>query len=97
MAGHTPEPWHISEYANGYKGWIEDAQNELVAHAPPPKSLAERYANAERIVACVNACKGINPEAVPDLLAAAEEAARVLCGGAAHDLLAAEIAKAKGG
>lgn len=26
-------------------------------------------ANGERIVACVNACKGINPKAVPDLLA----------------------------
>ncbi len=31
-----------------------------------------REANAARIVACVNACAGINPEAVPDLLAAAE-------------------------
>jgi hypothetical protein len=29
-------------------------------------------ANARRIVACVNACEGINPEAVPDLLAACE-------------------------
>ena len=27
-------------------------------------------ANAEHIVACVNACEGINPEAVPDLLKA---------------------------
>lgn len=27
-------------------------------------------ANARRIVACVNACQGLNPEAVPDLLAA---------------------------
>ena len=29
-------------------------------------------ANAERIVACINACEGINPAAVPDLLAACE-------------------------
>lgn len=27
-------------------------------------------ANAERIIACVNACQGINPEAVPDMLEA---------------------------
>lgn len=29
-------------------------------------------ANAARIVACVNACEGINPEAVPDILRALE-------------------------
>ncbi len=34
--------------------------------------------NAERIVACVNACEGINPEAVPELLKAAKTV---------HDLL----------
>jgi hypothetical protein len=28
--------------------------------------------NARRIIACVNACRGINPEAVPELLAALE-------------------------
>lgn len=28
--------------------------------------------NAARIVACVNGCEGINPDAVPDLLAALE-------------------------
>ncbi len=30
-------------------------------------------ANAERIVACVNACEGINPEAVPELLDALQD------------------------
>lgn len=29
-------------------------------------------ANAERIISCVNACEGINPEAVPELLAITE-------------------------
>ena len=30
----------------------------------------EEKANAKRIVACVNACAGINPEAVPEVLEA---------------------------
>jgi hypothetical protein len=30
----------------------------------------QQEANAARIAVCVNACEGINPEAVPDLLAA---------------------------
>jgi hypothetical protein len=30
----------------------------------------ENEANAIRIVACVNACEGINPEAIPDMLEA---------------------------
>ncbi len=37
--------------------------------------VAESYghtANAEHVVCCWNACEGINPEAVPDLLAACE-------------------------
>ena len=37
---------------------------------------AEVEANAERIVACVNACEGINPEAVPVLLEALQEIAK---------------------
>ena len=40
----------------------------------------EKLANAVRIVACVNACAGINPEAVPDLLATLRDIVRL------HDL-----------
>ena len=35
-------------------------------------------ANAGRVVACVNACKGINPKAVPDLLETAKTFVAVL-------------------
>lgn len=35
-------------------------------------STDEQRANRDRIVACVNACAGINPEAVPSLLKACE-------------------------
>ena len=35
-------------------------------------ATAEDYGNAQHLVACWNACEGINPEAVPDLLATLE-------------------------
>lgn len=37
-----------------------------------------QLANAERFVACWNACEGINPEAVPELLRMGESAAGML-------------------
>ena len=37
---------------------------------------SEVEANARRIVACVNGCEGINPEAVPDLLEALKTIAK---------------------
>ena len=37
-------------------------------------SLEEREANAQHLAACWNACEGINPEAVPDILAALDAA-----------------------
>ena len=36
--------------------------------------------NAKRLAGCWNACKGINPEAVPDLLEALEEAEAMFSG-----------------
>ena len=72
--GHTREPWHIEYECN-----IFSENHRLVASAGGYQTNAENdrhrlenEANARRIVACVNACEGINPEAVPDLLAACE-------------------------
>lgn len=78
MSKHTPEPWeygtfpkwqpgrsnyHVvrpqGEFPHG--GWIAD-------FGYPCDDVAE--ANAQRAVACVNALAGINPEAVPDVVAA---------------------------
>ena len=78
-AEHTPEPWQCFEKAGDdssgaipvgnldlpYVGLIRYSQN-------PKTSLKIAEANAERIVTCVNACAGINPESAPDLLAACE-------------------------
>lgn len=41
---------------------IQTEQGELLCYAEPEK--------ADRIAACWNACEGINPEAVPDLMEA---------------------------
>lgn len=38
----------------------------------------DEKANADRIVACVNACAGINPDAVPDVVAALRACEREL-------------------
>lgn len=63
-AKHEPEPWILGGCSgravttpSGYAGdgFIADV---------------DTLANAARIVACVNGCKGINPEAVGDLLEA---------------------------
>lgn len=69
-AKHTPEPWAVGDDINIDCG---------VCTADKEFGVAEtqlRYvdldiadANARRIVACVNACNGINPAAVPMLMA----------------------------
>jgi len=56
---HTPEPWKNDP--------------ELGVLSLFWKSVEETDANAARIVACVNACAGINPEAVPELVNALTE------------------------
>ena len=101
---HTPEPWRqFTEL--GTIGDVVDSKGRAVAQAQEtgnfergaPEGLAERNANAARIVACVNGCAGINPDAVPDLLAALEAAVLSEQLDKHHDLMArAAIAKAKG-
>lgn len=59
---HAPEPW----LADGciIVSSARDSSSMCVA-------IATTRANAARIVACVNACAGLAPEVMPDLLAAA--------------------------
>jgi hypothetical protein len=58
MTAHTPEPWKLSQ-----DGTITNAEGYVTLLSQSPQART----NAARIVACVNACAGINPEAVPDL------------------------------
>lgn len=74
---HTPEPWVFDTLDD--KIWLlssdDDYLIELVTSDAEGKcrSYQEAYANAERILECVNGCKGVNPNALTDLMAAAEE------------------------
>lgn len=66
---HTKEPWVYKSGAIVTENGAPIAQMDLETDEIEP---AEQYTNANRIVACVNACAGINPEAIPDLLLALE-------------------------
>jgi hypothetical protein len=70
-AEHTPEPW-TAEYHETAKRWYVDSGGNPGQFQLRPTSYmgaAEMDANARRIVACVNACKGI-PTSVLEELAA---------------------------
>jgi hypothetical protein len=54
---HSPEPWEVVPH--GYEGFQIKTQNGGEIFTRPAQM---RYTNAERIVACVNACQGIPTE-----------------------------------
>ncbi|MEN6550004.1 MAG: hypothetical protein ABFE07_28505 [Armatimonadia bacterium] len=75
---YAPEPWQVEE--EGEVSWISSTHpragvGDLVCN-PPERDLRHSLrrwpANARRIVECVNACRGINPRAVPQLVALAQ-------------------------
>ena len=66
MSEHTPGRLHVGSH---YRTDVESREGR-VAECRMGTSRGE--ANAAHIVACVNACEGINPEAVPELLEAAK-------------------------
>ena len=76
MNKHTPGPWQAmllpedTQGVLGHRFWIRaESGAEDGNMCISDISLRDSdMANARRIVACVNACEGINPEAVPDLL-----------------------------
>ena len=74
---HTPEPWKVTVQENGYV-CIETAygtHRDILTG----DFITLKASNAERIVACVNACEGLNPEAIPEMLEALQEMVSVAC------------------
>jgi hypothetical protein len=65
-AAHTPEPWYVAEGRSGPSLRLDNHGIAGVMMVPAS------FANLSRAASCVNSCAGINPEAVPDLLAALE-------------------------
>ena len=77
-AKHTPEPLKVLDPGGYAPVWISTEDETLLAKmhegsadgpAPPCDQL---LADAHRWVACVNACKGIDPATIPTLLAQRE-------------------------
>ena len=75
---HTPEPWKVIISAR--KGgnldyyFIEGTRQKYGPHIlAKMNEYVEDEVNAARIVACVNGCENINPEAVKGLLEACKQ------------------------
>ena len=69
---HTKEPWKVADPTDDEAPWnirSADKHEWYIARISPMAGGGPDTsdANAERIVSCVNACAGINPEAVPAL------------------------------
>lgn len=56
MSGHTKEPWHFGKYN---PQCIMGSDNKLIV-SDCYEDREKDVANARRIVACVNACAGID-------------------------------------
>ena len=65
---HTPGPWHSHKSSTG-DGLIYDRSPYDGGRVVGQASMA----NAARIVACVNACEGLEPSAVRELIEAASD------------------------
>jgi hypothetical protein len=75
---HTPEPWEYDGRSHSLTTvHCIMAGPRQIGHAHDFLTVDDgnqAKANAARIVACVNACAGLNPEAVADVVKLAEEA-----------------------
>jgi len=63
---HTPEPWYVAHHQ-----FIYAAGHLLVGQTACPPALSDdpvatQAINADRIVACLNACAGISEESLAD-------------------------------
>ena len=60
---HTPEPWEVDRESESLERVGVSSGDKLVCQCAR-WGLDEDLANAERIVACVNACAGLTDEQV---------------------------------
>lgn len=74
MSKHTPEPWISGDEHSDDRPTLWDDEGCCVAEFNRFMGAKRAIANRDRAMACVNACKGIDPEAVPYLLAACKAA-----------------------
>jgi hypothetical protein len=74
LSQHTKEPWFALNNGNYFEiREAEEAYSQQIGDVCSSKFMREGdlgKENADHIVACVNACAGINPAAVPMMMAA---------------------------
>lgn len=86
---HTPEPWVAEDKTRWQEATVghcirmqgkNGQPGPVVAVILSGKHFGKTRAQADtaRIVACFNACKGINPDAIPVMLEALERLLRVM-------------------
>ena len=62
---HSPEPWKVAEHGSSRRpAAVISAKGHTVAEMPHINGVALSAADAHRIAACVNACRGIPTEAL---------------------------------
>ena len=66
---HTAGDWIVPRWTPEQDQVWADAGDHQTQVATCARSFGSDKANAARIVACVNACEGLNPAAVPALVA----------------------------
>ena len=102
MAKWTTEYDKFAGYDCMGGAWVvrDESEHDLFVVEDPAGAEAKEIAG--RIVACVNACEGINPEAVPGLLEACRVVLALLVRGVTHfrgrhriKILDAALAKAE--
>ena len=71
MSTHTPGPWRFvrkdASHALVASAFGDEYENPMIAKVWL-KGADFSESNALRIVACVNACEGINPEVIPEMV-----------------------------
>ena len=76
---HTPGPWRAWQYSAANVFWyVDELDNEDGFGNLAVCYQGNQEANAARIVECVNACEGLNPTAIKDVVAALRRAEKVL-------------------
>lgn len=71
--------WKVNENAEANQWYITDADGKWVIGLILNGEMSPKRQKAvlDRVAACVNACEGINPEAVPELLATLKDVLRI--------------------
>jgi hypothetical protein len=102
-AKHTAEPWVFSQSGkdddrgiilNGGDMRPGQYARLVLKIATVNLTIDGGVENGRRIIACVNACAGIRPEAVPLMLAALEKIAAESCNHGPGEICPGEIARA---